>query len=274
MGDGANGLRVTAEGSLSQNVNVASGDEFAMAEQFCRSNPPQLLDFSQEIITLMESPASWRFYSTIPQTAVSPDGCEVNFLPGCQGGSVFATLPVPMAPTDTAWEEQAGSSALPPTSTAPLPADVCYFELTVLDAAPTVALAVGLSSQPYPPRRMPGWHYFSVGYHSDDGRLFVNDPNDGVAYGKPWRRDDVIGVAVIRSTKQVFYTRNGVRLPVIADCRLPSPQRITVYPAIGADGPALVSVNFGTRPFRWAEANERGWRYALDELPKYLTLAA
>ncbi|KAI9190020.1 hypothetical protein H9P43_001453 [Blastocladiella emersonii ATCC 22665] len=56
--------------------------------------------------------------------------------------------------------------------------------------------------------------------------------------------------------------------PVQATTRLPAPA-CPIHPCIGADGPCQVTVNFGTSPFVWQEANDRHSSFALDVLPHY-----
>jgi hypothetical protein len=83
-----------------------------------------------------------------------------------------------------------------------------YFEITVVENPSNATIAVGLATKPYPNfryvmvtilvslalikidpdifDRLPGWNEYSVGYHSDDGRKFNDDPLGGRDYGHEW----------------------------------------------------------------------------------------
>ncbi|KAI9188111.1 hypothetical protein H9P43_002502 [Blastocladiella emersonii ATCC 22665] len=133
---------------------------------------------------------------------------------------------------------------------------------------PQTTVAVGLTTVPWPTFRLPGWNVWSVGYHSDDGRVFYLDDGNGSSYGKPYRVDDVVGVGVNTADCTVFFTCNGVKLATVPGARVPAP-RLAVHPAIGADSKCTLDVNFGTRPFKWEPANEGQFGYAINELPRY-----
>ena len=40
-------------------------------------------------------------------------------------------------------------------------------------------LGIGVVNKDYDTSAMPGWHTGSVGYHTDDGRIFQNTSNGG-----------------------------------------------------------------------------------------------
>ncbi|KAL7750374.1 hypothetical protein RI367_004147 [Sorochytrium milnesiophthora] len=245
-------LRVTPEGSLSQPVRNASKLQYRAAVEFCQANPPKAGHLSAEQVARMSTPAAWQFGSD--SKSVVQVKQNVLCFPGATH-SVFATLPVPT-------RQVSGESSLDLSVR-----DVCYYEVTVIDADPTASMACGVSSQPYPPGRLPGWHHWSVAYHSDDGRVFASNGGKGRPYAKPWRRDDVVGVGLDTATGRVFFTRNGTRLPDVANCV--HPRHLLVYPAVGADGRCTLRVNFGTEPFCWTEANERRYGYGIEQLPRY-----
>ncbi|KAJ3366342.1 Rsp5p-dependent ubiquitination, sorting of cargo proteins at the multivesicular body [Allomyces arbusculus] len=145
---------------------------------------------------------------------------------------------------------------------------VVYFEVSIKSMDPHATLAIGLTHYPYPSFRLPGWHPWSIGYHSDDGRLFVSDSDRGREYGKPYRAGDVVGVGVDTRTCNVFFTRNGVKLPDITDAQVPAPF-VGIHPAIGADGACEVDVRWHGG-FRWADADAKGFAYSLDDaVPAY-----
>ncbi|KAJ3330230.1 Rsp5p-dependent ubiquitination, sorting of cargo proteins at the multivesicular body [Gonapodya sp. JEL0774] len=161
-----------------------------------------------------------------------------------------------------------------------------YFEVTVITVTAVQrgglpVIAVGLSTSPYPPFRLPGWHPHSVAYHSDDGRLFVSDPFGGRPFGPAYGPGDVIGVGYYPATGATFFTRNGALIPsgtgtptvgwdgthVPNDgCYSVVWGEKTVHGAVGSDSGCTLKVDF-VGPFRykpanpdwWTEAEARGW---------------
>ncbi|KAI8147420.1 concanavalin A-like lectin/glucanase domain-containing protein [Fennellomyces sp. T-0311] len=122
-----------------------------------------------------------------------------------------------------------------------------YFEVTVEVATSDVVVAIGLTTRPYPLFRMPGWNKHSVGYMSDDGRTFFDDPTGGQDYGPTWKQGDTVGCGYSPTQGTVYFTKNGHNLGVAYASMAP----LNYYASIAADGAATVSVNFGTRPFRY-----------------------
>ncbi|KAI9488507.1 concanavalin A-like lectin/glucanase domain-containing protein [Zychaea mexicana] len=120
-----------------------------------------------------------------------------------------------------------------------------YFEITVQEAKSDVVLSIGLSTKPYPLFRMPGWNNHSIGYHSDDGRKFIDDASGGQDYGPSWKKGDTVGCGYSPTEGNVFFTKNGQMLGIAYSSISP----LNYYASLAADGHAKVNVNFGTRPF-------------------------
>lgn len=134
------------------------------------------------------------------------------------------------------------------------------------------AFAATFSPHPLFPSR----HAHSIAYHSDDGRLFVTDPFGGRLWQGPYGVGDVIGCGALLSLgggySGFFFTRNGRLLrgsggsecTCIADALVPladtraSIKNKVLHAIVGADGPAVVGVNFGEMEFAWGPANEGG----------------
>ncbi|XP_046365981.2 uncharacterized protein LOC124141863 isoform X4 [Haliotis rufescens] len=55
----------------------------------------------------------------------------------------------------------------------PMTPDVNTFSIEILNEGRECYIAVGLCPQHYPPERLPGWERHSIGYHADDGGVFV-----------------------------------------------------------------------------------------------------
>ncbi|KAJ1930530.1 Protein ssh4 [Tieghemiomyces parasiticus] len=113
------------------------------------------------------------------------------------------------------------------------------YEVTIRSKAANTVVAVGLATRPYPPFRLPGWNAESVGYHSDDGRKYYNDPEGGRDYGPPFGQGDTIAVQYCKSPGQVVFYKNQQPLGIaFSNIRAP------LFPTVGADGPCELSVRF------------------------------
>jgi hypothetical protein len=121
------------------------------------------------------------------------------------------------------------------------PGTVFYFEVTIKKKDPNTVVAIGLASRPYPSFRLPGWEPISIGYHSDDGRKFISDPDGGRDYAQPYAQGDTIGVGYRPHDGLVFFTRNGYDLGVAG---MGVGVGEGLYPAIGMDGKGEVEVDF------------------------------
>ncbi|KAI8814850.1 hypothetical protein BJ742DRAFT_192159 [Cladochytrium replicatum] len=138
-----------------------------------------------------------------------------------------------------------------------------YFEVTVeeLSFQPhSTIVSVGLATRPYPPFRMIGHNKYSVGYHSDDGRCFVNDSFGGRNFGSPFSQGNVVGCGYVQATGSVFFTLNGV---LVGEATTIEERVLHPYhAAVAADGPARLSINFGQAPFMYENANPATPGYA------------
>ena len=71
-----------------------------------------------------------------------------------------------------------------------------YFELVILSSGKVGAIAIGLGKSSYPLHTHPGWSSGAVGYHADDGRLFV-EREMGVEFGPPCSEGDRMGCGIL-----------------------------------------------------------------------------
>ena len=102
-----------------------------------------------------------------------------------------------------------------------------------------------------------GWHKYSVAYISTGHRRY-NQPFNGPAYGPQFVQGDVIGVGYRPRTGTIFFTRNGKKLEDVAH----GLKSQNLFPAVGANGPCTVHVNFGQSGFVFIEANVKKWGLA------------
>ncbi|KAI9184441.1 hypothetical protein H9P43_003494 [Blastocladiella emersonii ATCC 22665] len=261
--------QITYQGSFSAPVHNASADAASRGREFINNTPPMPFNPTPEALDAMANPAAWAlalpFQDMASFVGVSPEDSTVHLFPN--------PITRASADTDLTLVSNLPVPWLPPAHAQP-PPPVLYYEVTDVAMAPQTTLAIGLATVPYPYFRLPGWHDWSVGYHSDDGRVFCDNDGDGDAYGKPYRVDDVIGVGLRTADGTCFFTRNGVALPTVEGPRAPCPET-AVHIAVGADGPCAVRLNCGQFPFRYTQFNSnpeqgvRGAGYAVERLPVY-----
>lgn len=70
-----------------------------------------------------------------------------------------------------------------------------YFEMEILARGTHGALAIGLAKSNYPLHRHPGWNPGAVGYHADDGKLFV-ERGHGEVFGPVCTEGDRMGCGI------------------------------------------------------------------------------
>lgn len=76
-----------------------------------------------------------------------------------------------------------------------------YFEIRVNEmgghrGGQEAGVALGFCAKPYPSWRLPGWQRASFGVHGDDGRRYVNDPDGGIDFTRPFRPGDTVGIGI------------------------------------------------------------------------------
>jgi len=161
-------------------------------------------------------------------------------------------------------------------SNLPLPKqnEVYYWESKIYDKPESTLISIGVATKPYPLFRLPGmqrypgmfgkklmfilgWHKYSIAYASHGQRRF-NQPFHGPSYGPQYVQGDVIGVGYRPRTGTVFFTRNGKKLEDVAH----GLKSQNLFPAVGANGPCTVHVNFGQSGFVFIEANVKKWGLA------------
>ncbi|TDL22139.1 hypothetical protein BD410DRAFT_770650 [Rickenella mellea] len=145
-----------------------------------------------------------------------------------------------------------------------------YYEVQVRQMQGTIA--IGMSCQPYPEYRLPGWNRRSAALHLDDLQIFYEDSDGGKAYDKRLKRikeGDVIGCGYEFSTTSLFFTHNGERLDTAFVGPFAPREHFDVYAAIGMGKPEMrpgendIIVNFGgddqDHLFRWKPGREWAW---------------
>ncbi|XP_052251265.1 uncharacterized protein LOC127858299 isoform X2 [Dreissena polymorpha] len=115
----------------------------------------------------------------------------------------------------------------------PLSPENYYFAIEIVHNGLNSEIGIGLVPHKYPLNVLPGWKEFSVGYHADDGYLYVGE-GTGRSFGAKCNLGDRMGCG-IQFTKsegerrQMFFTRNGKRVGTVF---VPNPPG-GLYPAVG-----------------------------------------
>lgn len=86
---------------------------------------------------------------------------------------------------------------------------------------------------------MIGWAPGTWGYHSDDGSILMD--NFRFDKGLPYKATSVVGVAIDRTEKKVWFTLDGTKVSEVLENVVGQ-----LFPAVSFQGYAKVRVNFGT----------------------------
>ncbi|KAJ3254447.1 Rsp5p-dependent ubiquitination, sorting of cargo proteins at the multivesicular body [Boothiomyces macroporosus] len=130
----------------------------------------------------------------------------------------------------------------------------CYFEVKIISIG-TGNIAIGFATSPYPPFRLPGFAETSIGYHSKDGKVYLNDyEGKGLECGEPLEKGDTLGIGFrvveiervgehVISETIFYFTRNGTRIgdEFVTDGFYAD----KIYPTIGVNCNCKLSVAFG-----------------------------
>ncbi|CUG94227.1 Hypothetical protein, putative [Bodo saltans] len=119
-----------------------------------------------------------------------------------------------------------------------------YFEVTIVDLAPSATIGIGLGPATFNVARPPGWDVNSYALNSEDGVLFV-ESSTGRETGYNFGIGDTVGCGW-GATGDIFWTRNGKLLNVTVESSC-----ATLCPLIGFDGKGIVSLNFGQECFEF-----------------------
>ncbi|KAL3425956.1 ssh-4 [Phlyctema vagabunda] len=210
--------------------------EYFRAKAFIQANPPDSLptdiSLSQYLAIQEKGVSAWEFEPELEIANCFVEGrTEIEFFDSeC---TVMSNLPVPKQN------------------------EVYYWESKVYDKPESTLISIGMATKPYPLFRLPGWHKCSVAYTSTGHRRY-NQPFTPTNYGPQIVQGDVIGVGYRPRTGTIFFTRNGKKLEDVAH----GLKSQNLFPAVGANGPCTVHVNFGQSGFVFIEANVKKWGLA------------
>ncbi|KAK7749482.1 Protein ssh4 [Cytospora paraplurivora] len=210
--------------------------EYLRAKAFITSNPPESIQtdisLSQYLAIQEKGVAAWEFEPELEIANCFVEArTEIEFFDSeC---TVMTNLPVPKQN------------------------EVYYWESKIYEKPEATTLAIGMATKPYPLFRLPGFHKHSVAYFSN-GYKRLNQPFNHTPYAPQFVQGDVIGCGYRPRTGCIFFTRNGKKM----DDAVHGMKNQNFFPAIGANGPATVHVNFGQAGFVFIEANVKKWGLA------------
>ena len=110
-----------------------------------------------------------------------------------------------------------------------------YFEVKIktIGCNGTGAISIGVGDIDYPLNKLPGWITYGVGYHSDDGKIFVCE-GSGKHSSLTCKEGDRMGCGIDfkESSKsvEIFFTKNGQHCCEPVKIKLPANG---LYPMIG-----------------------------------------
>ncbi|RKU45917.1 Protein ssh4 [Coniochaeta pulveracea] len=224
------------EAEALESMDEMARTEYLRAKAFIAANPPESLQtdisLSQYLAIQEKGVSAWEFEPELEIANCFVEArTEIEFFDSeC---CVLSNLPVPKQN------------------------EVYYWEAKVYEKPENTLLSIGMATKPYPLFRLPGFHKYSVAYLSDGVRRY-NQPFTPTPYGPTIVQGDVVGVGYRPRTGTIFFTRNGKKLEDVAH----GLKNQNFFPAIGANGPCIVHVNFGQAGFVFIEANVKKWGLA------------
>jgi hypothetical protein len=117
---------------------------------------------------------------------------------------------------------------------------------------PTECVAVGVATDSFHVHtRMPGWDRQSFGYHGDDGGIFHSSGGMVERFGPCFGSGDTVGCGIDYVSQGIFFTLNGKLLGYGWKGIDAEFLQNNLYPVVGIDTNAAISVNFGAKPFQY-----------------------
>ncbi len=140
-----------------------------------------------------------------------------------------------------------------------LQSNIYYYEVTLTNTInltdheePSPCVSIGFGTKLTPFDSHVGWYANSVGYHSDDGTVRVNQSDKSAnKVSKNWAPGDIGGAGVIwfgENKVKYFFTLNG---KVIWMSNEVFELSQNIFPIIGYDHPNSIQVNFSNNKFKF-----------------------
>lgn len=107
--------------------------------------------------------------------------------------------------------------------------------------------SIGFAHKDYDSSSQIGWLKGSIGFHGDDGGIFLENYTRAIRQYEPYHVNDTYGFGIYNHTN-IFFTINGKF--VSNACTLKS--RDPIFPMIGIFGSGKFQINYGQRPFLYS----------------------
>ncbi len=127
-----------------------------------------------------------------------------------------------------------------------------YYEIKVLHQGVGINsfMSIGLTVKPTNPFHQIGWNRSSIGYHSDDGKVYVGSHQNGIRFGPSFSVNDIIGCGYDPISQCTFFSLNGNLLGHFKT------SLSNAYPAVSSIRGWRVQFNFGDSPFHYTPYND------------------
>ncbi|CAN1176323.1 Ran-binding protein M homolog [Linum perenne] len=122
-----------------------------------------------------------------------------------------------------------------------------YFEMKVKNCfnSQTNCLAsIGFTPEGFDLSTHLGCKKHSVGYHGDDGFIYVGGVKSTRNIGAKFTTDDIVGAGLNYASKEFYFTKNGEVVGTVS-MEINDP----LFPTVAVYGPNEVKVNFGYKSF-------------------------
>lgn len=133
--------------------------------------------------------------------------------------------------------------------------NIFYYEITIENVKnipeswDDECISIGFGTREIPFESHTGWHKNSIGYHSDDGIIRLN--NNIIKKSKKWTVGDTVGAGIIYISKNLivpFFTFNGKL--IYKNTKITNINTL-FFPMIGYDHSYSFSTNFSTQQFKF-----------------------
>jgi len=84
-----------------------------------------------------------------------------------------------------------------------------YFEIDILQQGASMSLGIGILRTDCYLQGMPGWYRGSIGYHGDDGNIFLGDTGRIEPTNTQFKQGDTVGCGYTIYRRVLFFTKNG-----------------------------------------------------------------
>eukprot|EP01080_Neovahlkampfia_damariscottae_P008117 gene8117-12578_t len=124
--------------------------------------------------------------------------------------------------------------------------DIFYFEVSCKHVRKYSSFAVGFITKSEVLKfAQLGWELGSIGYHGDDGQVYIPTTNEGILQYEKFGKGDIVGCGIYKG--KIFFTKNGKFQAFVALVK--KDQKL--FPSISTWRSGEYNVNFGQNEFKF-----------------------